>query len=114
MTAVVLLLKRQTPEIVDMLCMICTLCMLGMQVLFSRHVGEVRQGHWFDPVKFDWPSQSEEVKYLLLNAGQKEKDYKKLALGLLSKAPHVSSDISMISHVTSDINTDVSQGASEE
>lgn len=58
----------------------------GMQVLFSRHVGEVRQGHWFDPVKFDWPSQSDEVKYLLLNAGQKEKDYKKLATELLTKA----------------------------
>lgn len=58
----------------------------GMQVLFSRHVGEVRQGHWFDPVKFDWPSQSDEVKYLLLNAGQKEKNYKKLATELLSKA----------------------------
>lgn len=55
------------------------------EVLFSRHVGEVRQGHWFDPVKFDWPSQSDEVKYLLLNAGQKEKNYKKLATELLSK-----------------------------
>lgn len=67
--------------------------MLCMQVLFSRHVGQVRQGHWFDPVKFDWPSQSEEVKYLLLNVGQKEKDYKKLALELLSKAPGGASEI---------------------
>ena len=59
---------------------------MHVQVLFSSHVGEVRQGHWFDPVQFDWPSQSQEVKYLLLNAGQKEKDYKQLATDLLGNA----------------------------
>ena len=26
-------------------------------VLFSRHIGEVRQGRWFDPVAFNWPEQ---------------------------------------------------------
>ena len=57
-----------------------------LQVLFSRYVGEVRQGHWFDPVKFDWPSQSPEVKSLLLNAKQTEKDYKQLATELLGNA----------------------------
>ena len=60
-----------------------------MQVLFSRYVGEVRQGHWFDPVKFDWPSQSMEVKSLLLNAKQTEKDYKKLATELLGHGQHI-------------------------
>ena len=53
------------------------------QVLFSRHVGEVRQGHWFDPVKFNWPSQTLEVKSLLLNGKQTEPDYKKCATELL-------------------------------
>ena len=63
------------------------------QVLFSRHVGELRQGHWFDPIKFDWPSQSEDVKYLLLNAGQKEKDYKQLATELLGNAKFIGVDV---------------------
>lgn len=53
------------------------------EVLFSRHVGEVRQGHWFDPVKFDWPSQTPEIKSLLLNGKQTEPDYKKCATELL-------------------------------
>ena len=54
-----------------------------MQVLFSRYVGEVRQGRWFDPIKFDWPSQPEEIKSLLLNGKQTEPDYKKFAAELL-------------------------------
>lgn len=55
-----------------------------MQVLFSRYVGEVRQGRWFDPVRFEWPSQPAEVKSLLLNGKQTEPDYKKHATQVLS------------------------------
>ena len=51
-----------------------------MQVLFSRYVGEVRQGRWFDPISFDWPRQEHTTKRLLLNALRSEKDYKSTAL----------------------------------
>ena len=55
-----------------------------VQVLFSRYVGEVRQGRWFDPVRFEWPNQAAEVKSLLLNGKQTEPDYRKHAMQVLS------------------------------
>ena len=60
-----------------------------LQVLFSRHVGEVRQGRWFDPIEFDWPSQPVEVKSLLLNGKQTEPDYKACATALLGNAKRI-------------------------
>lgn len=56
----------------------------AVKVLFSRYVGEVRQGRWFDPVSFQWPTQVAEVKSLLLNGKQTEPDYKKYANQVLS------------------------------
>ena len=44
----------------------------------------MRQGRWFDPVRFDWPNQAAEVKSLLLNGKQTEPDYKKHANQVLS------------------------------
>ncbi|KAK9808380.1 hypothetical protein WJX73_008898 [Symbiochloris irregularis] len=55
------------------------------EVLFSRHVGELRQGRWVDPQHFSWPDASPEAKALLLNAKRSESDYKQHASEILQK-----------------------------
>lgn len=55
-------------------------------MLFSRHLGELRQGWWVDPAAFDWPSAPEEVRRLWLNANKDEPDYKGTTIRLLTAA----------------------------
>ena len=57
-----------------------------MQVLFSRYVGQIRQGRWADPHAVDWPSQSQAMKELLLNASRSYPDYKASALAEFQRA----------------------------
>ena len=54
-----------------------------LQVLFSRYVGELRQGRWIDPASFDWPGKPDSTKALLLNAKRSEPDYRASALAEL-------------------------------
>ena len=56
---------------------------LVLQVLFSRYVGELRQGRWIDPASFDWPAKPDSTKALLLNAKRSEPDYRASALAEL-------------------------------
>ena len=56
---------------------------LVLQVLFSRYVGELRQGRWIDPASFDWPAKPDSTKALLLNAKRSELDYRASALAEL-------------------------------
>ena len=51
-----------------------------VQVLFSRYVGQIRQGRWADPRRVDWPSQSPAMKALLLNASRSFPDFKAAAI----------------------------------
>lgn len=62
------------------------LCDAWLQVLFSRYLGELRQGWWVDPATFHWPSAPEEVRRLWLNIYSDEPDYKGLAIKLLTAA----------------------------
>lgn len=55
------------------------------QVLFSRHVGELRQGRWVDPTAFSWPDASLEAKSLLLNAKRAVPGYKLHAEEILQR-----------------------------
>ena len=55
------------------------------QVLFSRHVGELRQGRWVDPTTFSWPDASLAARSLLLNAKRSEPDYKQHAQATLQQ-----------------------------
>ena len=48
---------------------------VAVQVLFSRYVGELRQGRWVDTETFGWPERSEPVRRLLLNALSVQSDY---------------------------------------
>lgn len=72
-----------------------------VQVLFSRFVGQIRQGRWFDPVAFDWPSQSAEVKSLLLNGKQTEPNYRQHAIQVLQDAVHQGCKVSLTTEAES-------------
>lgn len=61
-----------------------TIC--PVQVLFSRYVGQIRQGRWADPQKVDWPSQSPAMKALLLNASRSFPDFKAAAMEEFKRA----------------------------
>ena len=65
--------------------------MFMMQVLFSRYVGQIRQGRWSDPREVDWPSQSAPMKALLLNASRSYPDFKAAAVRAFHEAGIVSS-----------------------
>ena len=58
------------------------------QVMFSRHVGELRMGQWFDPEALDWPAASSQAKWWLLNAGRSLPDFKGTALPVLLDRVH--------------------------
>ena len=47
-----------------------------LQVLFSRYVGELRQGRWVDTATFEWTEKSERTRRLLLNALRDQPDYR--------------------------------------
>lgn len=49
---------------------------LCLQVLFSRYVGELRQGRMVDTATFGWPVRPESTRRLLLNALRELPDYK--------------------------------------
>ncbi|KAK9863259.1 hypothetical protein WJX84_003540 [Apatococcus fuscideae] len=58
----------------------------SQEVLFSRYVGEIRQGRWIDPRSFDWLSKPASTRTMLLNASRSIPDFHTVALGEFQSA----------------------------
>jgi hypothetical protein len=58
-----------------------------VQVLFSRHLGQLKQGQWFQPGEFSWLEAPEQLQQLLVYSAQHRfmGDLKGHCMGLLER-----------------------------
>ncbi len=65
-----------------------------LQVLFSRHLGQLKQGLWHAPGQFSWLAAPQELRELLVYSGQHRfsRDFKERCMRLMGRGGTAAAD----------------------